>query len=542
MKTRIFTSIAILLLLFSNLAFTQSTDNELHAIFIQKNEYASSYPDQYRSTSDFENINISSEPSPQNEPSVAISRINTNIAVAAWRDFRLGYLEPDVVRRIGYSYTIDGGITWMESQLLPDPLPDHISQSDPVVVSDMDGNFYISSTSRQPVPNYNREMLLYKSTDNGQSFALHATAVPGSGFNGEDKEWIYVDPFENNDTYNQLMIAWRSFGPSYGIKFRKSDLGGTNWSSTVNVSDQGTGQGANLTTGTDGQVIVVWAENGIRYDISYDGGNTFGSDRTLSTYPYNQNNSFPFICTDDSDGPTRGNIYVVWADRRQGTDDIWFQRSTDGGESWMQEPKRIHGNTSNSQFWPVIRCDSDGRIFVVYYHSGITPGLIYTVLAYSDDEGDTWYEQVLSSEGFQGNSPNTNVRFGDYIELDVLDGKIIPVWTDDRTGDYNQEIYTALVDIIAGIDDPTAKYDLSISNSPNPFHEATMITFCLNHEQHIYAEILDGYGRKINELYNGRFTPGDHVITWNQQVSPGIYYIRIHTETRSLVHRMIKIR
>ena len=102
-----------------------------------------------------------------------------------------------MVRRIGYSYSHDGGITWSESQLLPDPMPDHLSQSDPVLTSDAAGNFYLSSTSRQPVVNYNRQMLLYKSTDNGISFQLHAIAVPGSGSQGEDKEWIFCDPVSN---------------------------------------------------------------------------------------------------------------------------------------------------------------------------------------------------------------------------------------------------------------------------------------------------------------------------------------------------------
>ncbi len=40
--------------------------------------------------SNFDNINISNEPAPQNEPSVRISRKNPNRVVAAWRDFRTG--------------------------------------------------------------------------------------------------------------------------------------------------------------------------------------------------------------------------------------------------------------------------------------------------------------------------------------------------------------------------------------------------------------------------------------------------------------------
>lgn len=129
----------------------------------------------------FLNLNLSQNTAPQNEPSIRISRVNPNIVVAAWRDFRLGYIEPNIVRRIGYTYSTNGGITWAASQLLPDPNPNHTSQSDPVLTSDSHGHFYLSSTSRQPVANYNRDMLMYKSTNNGQSFFLHSIAVPGSG-------------------------------------------------------------------------------------------------------------------------------------------------------------------------------------------------------------------------------------------------------------------------------------------------------------------------------------------------------------------------
>ena len=230
----------------------------------------------------FTNNNLSLNSSPQNEPSVRISRTNPNIVVAAWRDFRLGYIDPDIIRRIGYTYSTNGGLTWSAPQLLPDPNPAHTSQSDPVVTSDAQGDFYISSTSRQPVTGYNRDMLLYKSTNNGQTFFLHSTAVPGSGGAGEDKEWIFCDLVQTNTTYNNIFITWTSFGPQPGIRFRKSTNGGLNWSTTVNVGDNTSGQGSNVCSGTNNQIYVVWAANGIRFDKSTNGGTSFGTDFQLS--------------------------------------------------------------------------------------------------------------------------------------------------------------------------------------------------------------------------------------------------------------------
>ena len=256
-------------------------DNELHAFELR---HEGIYPEKnFLDNPLFTDLNISGEGTPQNEPSVRISRQDPNVVVAAWRDFRLGWQEPDVVRRIGYSYSHDGGVTWAPSQLLPDPNPNHLSQSDPVLTSDAEGNFYLSSTSRQPVANYNRDMLLYKSTDNGQTFTLHAVAAAGSGLQGEDKEWIFCDPVPTNPTYNRIMMAWRSFGISYGIKFAISDVGGDNWSPFINVSDGNWGQGANLATGTNGSIYVVWWDNGLKFDRSLNGGASFGTDTNTSS-------------------------------------------------------------------------------------------------------------------------------------------------------------------------------------------------------------------------------------------------------------------
>ena len=151
------------LMIVSTNASSQNTksDNEPHAIFRKNSNINLQRQTDYYNPL-FVNYNVSNNLFPQNEPSVRISRQNPNIVVAAWRDFRLG-VDP-AVRRIGYSYSTDGGLTWAPSQLLPDPNPNHTSQSDPVLTTDSYGHFYLSSTSRQPVTGYNRDMLMYKST------------------------------------------------------------------------------------------------------------------------------------------------------------------------------------------------------------------------------------------------------------------------------------------------------------------------------------------------------------------------------------------
>jgi hypothetical protein len=481
----------------------------------------------------FTNQNLSANSAPQNEPSVRISRVNPNIVVAAWRDFRLGFINP-IERRIGYCYSTNGGLTWSVSQLLPDPNPDHISQSDPVLTSDSQGHFYLSSTSRQPVTGYNRQMLMYKSTNNGQTFFFHSIAVPGSGGAGEDKEWIFCDQVASNSTFNNIFITWTSFGPSQGIKFRKSTNAGLSWSSTVNVADNISGQGSNVCSGTGNQIYVVWEANGVRFDKSTNGGTSFGTDFQLSSVT--STNGFPFIACDYSNRPSRGNVYVVWDDMRNGNSDVWFQRSTNAGANWLPAPVRVNDVTTLNQYWPAIQCDTSGNLYVIYYDTRLGSGQINSWIAYSTDLGNTWVNQGLSDSSFTNSSPNSDVRFGDYIGIDAFAGKVIPVWTDQRAGTPNQEIYSANLTGLIGINPVSNEIPFKFKlyqNYPNPFNPYTMIKFDIPEQSFVRITVYDVLGRAAVFLINQNLSPGSYETKFDaSSLTSGIYFYKIEVSGR----------
>jgi hypothetical protein len=375
-------------------------------------------------------------------------------------------------------------------------------------------------------------MLLYRSTDDGQTFELFAVAVPGSGGQGEDKEWIFTDPVESNPTYDNIFIAWRSFGPVTGIKYRKSADNGATWSSTVQVGDGSGGQGANVASGTNGDIYVVWLDGGIFFDVSTDGGVSFGTDRELDSFWQNEHYSFPFVCVDYSEKPSRGNIYIAYTKGNEGSDDVFFQRSTDGGNTWLDAPVRVNDVGTNDQYWPCIQCDTSGRIVIIYYDERTQPGLMNAYLAYSDDQGDTWNNVLLSDSPFLGATPNSNVRFGDYIGVDAFAGKIIPVWTDDRSFDYNQEVYTAIVDINTGIADyyPLSKAGTISYNYPNPFSGNTTISFRLMEKSRVKIEVFNAMGSSLGELTDHFYNTGVNEVIWDaSRLAPGIYLYSLQT-------------
>ena len=396
----------------------------------------------------YPNVNISVDTFPQNEPSVKISRKHPNRVVAAWRDFRTG--ENPAVRRVGYSLSVDGGTTWSTSALLPVIDSLHLHASDPSVGTDTAGNFYIATISTNSTNN-DGKILVYRSTDEGQTFnaASIAPTIPGSAF--DDKEYIACDFSRSSPFSNALYIAWTRFGTPGGIQLTRSTDGGHTWSSMVQVSDaSGSVQGSEPAIGPNGEVYVVWAGSGIMFDKSTAGGASFGVDSTIS--PVGTLHGFPSIAVDLSGGSRNGYIYVTWSDHRNGDDDVFLSRSTDGGVGWSA-PARVNNDPVGSlghhkqQYWPWISVDDQGRVSVIFYDTRNTASnaIFEAYLARSTDGGATFTNQQLSSQDSPQLTPNSDVRFGDYIGIDSWDYRIVPVWTDERAGGYNMDIYTAVI-------------------------------------------------------------------------------------------------
>ena len=400
--------------------------------------------------SNFDNYNISNNPEPQNEPSVRISRKNPNRVVAAWRDFRTGVNPP--LRRIGYSFSSDGGDTWSVSQLTPQIIPGAALSSDPVVAVDTAGNFYIITVSINDITG-SGELWLFKSTDEGETFnEVHEMAV--SAF-FEDKEWAATDLSPTSPFLNTMYCSWTRFSSNTTILLIKSTDEGVTWSDPVTVSDGSSGvQGSFPAVSSDGELYIVWRSSGqIRFDKSTDGGVTFGTDLTVSTAP---SAWFPHMAVDLSGGPFHNYIYVVWNDERNGDDDVFLSISSDGGDTWSSALRVNNDPVSNGkvQYWPSIAISELGEIVILFYDTRNTPNnnIIEAYIARSTDGGASFTNELVSTEPSSTNIPNSDVRFGDYINIDFVGGNIVPVWTDERAGGFDMDIYTGQIPPIVPVE------------------------------------------------------------------------------------------
>src|SRR5438105_4075452 len=110
----------------------------------------------------YTNINLTNNDGQgEYEPAVAISHLNTNLAVVTF------------LPAARYCYTTDGGITWSLPAFVDSNLS--VLLEYPQVCTDNSGNFYISAVN-------NTIINIYKSTNGGRNF-VNVGSIPGSVVN-----------------------------------------------------------------------------------------------------------------------------------------------------------------------------------------------------------------------------------------------------------------------------------------------------------------------------------------------------------------------
>ncbi|MDQ3021713.1 MAG: T9SS type A sorting domain-containing protein [Bacteroidota bacterium] len=532
--------------------FTKPLDEETK----EKGEIQKSFIDYVPefSSSVFINYNISRDSFPQNETSVKISRKDPNRVVAAWRDFRTGVTPAN--RKVGYSYSTDGGDTWSVSKLLDSTLlPGFPRNSDPVVNTDSAGNFYIAVISLGSTG----ALAIYKSTDGGVTFPF-AYLVADTG--SEDKEMMDTDRTPGSPYYNTIYISWTRFSFVRGIKATRSTNGGMNWTAAVPVSDVEFGnQGSDLAVGLDGEVYVTWLDgntsnNKIEFDKSTNGGVSFGKDTSIAEgktpdIPISSSGvTFPSIATDISGGQRNGNIYVTWCDSRNGDPDIFITSSTNRGNNWSS-PVRVNNDAVGNgklQCWPWIEVNDSGKIAILFYDSRNTSSntIIEAYLAHSNDGGLTFTNHNLSTQATPTNQPNTDIRFGDYIQVDYYKNKIVPVWTDERAGGFNMECYTALVTTPVSVNSFSNqlpdRFELK-QNYPNPFNPSTVINYSLTENRFVSLKVYNALGKEVAALVNQKQSAGNYQVEFNAaNFNTGIYFYKLETESFVETKKMILLK
>jgi hypothetical protein len=427
------------------------------------------------------NVDMSNEPGPQSETSIAIDPSSPSRLVGG---------SNEIIRlpMRGY-FSSDSGASWGAVDLpLPPPRVNNGIDfgSDPGVAWDTRGNAYYSYiivffSGGQGKNNINgTEMAVARSSDGGKTWtATFFDQQTGKG-QFDDKPMIAVDTNPSSRFRDTIYVAWdNSNGSSSSgnnLLVSHSSDGGVTFSAPVAASDTSGGPksviGADPFVGPDGTLYVAWHDvhnNLIAESSSTDGGVTFGPTHTIAAtqaafdvgVPAQASRRalvYPACGADTSAGAHSGTLYCSWMDQTaaNGTD-IFVARSTDGGASWSA-PVRANDDptgVANDQFNQWLAVDPvTGTVDLSWNDTRNDPTHLSTDIFYtrSTDGGQTFAANVQvttapTNETVAGSDLGN--QYGDYEGIAARGGIVHPVWTDRRASNtaLREEVFTATITI-----------------------------------------------------------------------------------------------
>jgi hypothetical protein len=220
------------------------------------------------------------------------------------------------------------------------------------------------------------------------------------------------------------------------IYFKRSIDRGASFGDTINLSNN-PGDSYNFKVSLSGNYIyIVWQDetlsiNGtddIFFKRSTDGGASFGDTINLSNDTGDSTDS-------DIASSNDGGTYVVWRDDTAGTEQILFQRSSNNGASFetgLSEHLTLSNNTVKNidAIEPQIASDKS-NVYIIWSQGNFDQGLTDVFFKRSTDGGAAFDDMINLS-----NNPNSQTSLP---TIALLDNDVYTVWSD---GPFNNgEVY-----------------------------------------------------------------------------------------------------
>ncbi|MEO6693624.1 MAG: T9SS type A sorting domain-containing protein [Ignavibacteria bacterium] len=419
---------------------------------------------------------------------------------------------------------------------------------------------------------------VYNSTNAGQTYTAPVLSVTGN-----DRNTLATD--QTNGPYTNYLYAAITPG-----NFSRSTDGGLTWTTTFSSSN--TVPGVMIAVGPAGSVqggTVMYVTNtGSTANVTYnffrssDGGQTFdfrtslnvaGHVGTLNTQGRlvinnGRTRPYPMIAMDNSYGPHRGRLYLVYASNvpagNGNKPDVILQYSDDQGMTWSSRVT-VNDNAdpeASDQWFPAIWCEKEtGRLYIKWYDTRLAPTTygVNVYATYTDDGGQTFApNQRLTTQTWTYPTPacgvNQNCYRGDYDGMTANGKTSFSVWYDGRNGnyknigsyfpDYAMKVNPASVTISSSnvttfrVSVPSVKLYTDVTSFtasvvPTPASGALTVTFPNGNTLNTYPDSLLA---RINAAPGT--TAGNYIVTVTGSGSNGT---PIHKRTVSLVVGLVGI-
>ena len=289
---------------------------------------------------------------------------------------------------IYFNYSTDGAATWSQNEIRLDTDPLANASSD-VEMACSGANVYVCwEDARDGF----RDIRLNRSLDHGVTWLAQDVRLDS----GPAGSAASQDP-EICASGDHVFVTWFDARNGHQDIFLNAshDRGSTWLQSDVRVSDPTDGRRSDPVICCDGSAVcVAWADQrsgvyDIYFDRSLDGGVTWlPQDVQLDTGPQSTADSLRVqLCMEGQ------RVIAVWHDdlaRSGGARDIYANVSTDGGATWLAAARRLDDGAPGAiaSTNPQVAC-SGQQVYVVWSEAG-PAGSQYTVAVSSRDGGVSW--------------------------------------------------------------------------------------------------------------------------------------------------------
>lgn len=317
--------------------------------------------------------------------------------------------------------------------------------------------------------------LLSRSTDGGATFQIV------QDFGSSDHPSIAVGP---SATAGQQTLAFQdNNGGGCRVAIMQINAAGVIGSPTVSLApDSNTGISGNfgdIAIGPFGQVAVTYVNassgqgpDNCYFNIDPDGSGpqpfgprsvitatNIGGFDFLPPQPQRSVDSEPDLAW-ATNGANSGRLYLLYTDEvvDEGSDsEIFIRYSDNSGSTWSPRIRINDDATTNSQFLGRLAMEqTTGNLAASFYDArdSITNTKVHYYASASFDGGMTWAPNAKLSTGQSDETSGSGFDFGDYNDIDYVQGRFVTSWGDNSnsTGDNpngtsGQDVYIGRVDV-----------------------------------------------------------------------------------------------
>ncbi len=348
-----------------------------------------------------------------------------------WEDERDGELR---YRNVYANVSTDGGRTWLEEDLrLDGDLEGEAMSLGPRVVATGSSAYVAWFDNRDGA----YDIYVQATDDRGETWLDSPTRVDTDDAGEAYSAWPRLAANEDG----RVVVAWEdSRGGGSDIYANVSTDGGASFADDDARLDGGDDSGASNSflpslTMADGRVYAVWHDerNGEKRDVflnvSDDGGDSWLDEpRRVDSDAAGQSDAINPVVAAVGD-----RVHVAWQDDRSGGYDVYHRFSRDGGESWGGDEVRMDSDAGGeSQSYDPVLIVKDETVLVGWEDrraDAENVGFNDLFYRYSQDGGQSW-----SGEDLRINSIAPGTAYAVDLSLALAGDAFIAVWADGRFG------------------------------------------------------------------------------------------------------------